>query len=38
MSVACAKEWAENFTNVEKLMEMYADDACFEVVIIAHEE
>jgi len=38
MNVAWAKEWAANFTNVEKLMEMYADDARFEDVIIAHRE
>lgn len=38
MNVAWAKEWAANFTNVEKLMEMYADDARFEDVIIAHKE
>jgi steroid delta-isomerase-like uncharacterized protein len=38
MNAAWAREWAASFTNVEKLMEMYADDADFEDVIIAHKE
>ena len=38
MNAAWAREWAANFTNVEKLMDMYADDAEFEDVIIAHKE
>jgi steroid delta-isomerase-like uncharacterized protein len=38
MNAAWTKEWAANFTNVEKLMDMYADDAEFEDVIIAHKE
>jgi steroid delta-isomerase-like uncharacterized protein len=38
MNLAWAKEWAANFTNVEKLIEMYADSAVFEDVIIAHKE
>jgi steroid delta-isomerase-like uncharacterized protein len=38
MNAAWAKEWAASFTNVEKLMDMYADDADFEDVIIAHKE
>jgi steroid delta-isomerase-like uncharacterized protein len=38
MNVAWAKEWAANFTNVDKLIEMYADDAKFEDVVIAHKE
>ena len=38
MNVAWAKEWAANFTDVEKLIEMYSDDARFEDVIIAHQE
>jgi carboxymethylenebutenolidase len=38
MNIAWAKEWAANFDNVEKLMELYADDAKFEDVIIAHKE
>jgi steroid delta-isomerase-like uncharacterized protein len=38
MNAAWAREWAASFTNVEKLMDMYADDADFEDVIIAHKE
>ncbi len=38
MNLDWAKEWAANFANVEKLIEMYADDATFEDVIIAHRE
>ena len=38
MNAAWAKEWADNFANLDKLMDMYADDAQFEDVIIAHKE
>jgi steroid delta-isomerase-like uncharacterized protein len=38
MNAAWAREWAASFTNVEKLIDMYADDAEFEDVIIAHKE
>ncbi len=38
MNAAWAREWAASMTNVEKLMDMYADDADFEDVIIAHKE
>jgi steroid delta-isomerase-like uncharacterized protein len=38
MNAAWAREWAATITNVEKLMDMYADDADFEDVIIAHKE
>ena len=38
MNTAWAKEWAANFANLDKLMDMYADDAQFEDVIIAHKE
>src|SRR5215470_6015689 len=38
MNATWAKEWADNFANLDKLMDMYADDAQFEDVIIAHKE
>ena len=38
MNATWAKEWAANFTNPDKLMDMYADDAQFEDVILAHKE
>jgi steroid delta-isomerase-like uncharacterized protein len=38
MNIAWAKEWADNFANIEKLIDMYAADAQFEDVIIAHKE
>lgn len=38
MNAAWAKEWAANFSNVDKMMDMYADDAQFEDVILAHQE
>ena len=38
MNAAWAREWAANFANPDKLMDMYADDAQFEDVIIAHKE
>ena len=38
MNTAWAKEWAANFANLDKLMDMYTDDAQFEDVIIAHKE
>jgi steroid delta-isomerase-like uncharacterized protein len=38
MNTAWAKEWAANFADLDKLMDMYADDAQFEDVIIAHKE
>ena len=38
MNAAWAKEWVANFANLYKLMDMYADDAQFEDVIIAHKE
>ena len=30
MNAAWAREWAASITNVEKLMDMYAEDADFE--------
>ncbi len=38
MNTAWASEWTANFTNPDKLMDMYADDAQFEDVILAHKE
>ena len=38
MNAAWAKEWAANFANLDKLMDLYAADAQFEDVIIAHKE
>jgi len=38
VNTAWAKEWADNFANLDKLMDMYADDAQFEDVILAHKE
>ena len=38
MNAAWAKEWAANFANLDKLMDMYAADAQFEAVITAHKE
>jgi len=38
MNTTWAKEWAANFADLDKLMVMYADDAQFEDVIIAHKE
>jgi len=38
MNAAWAKEWAVNFANPDKLIDMYTDDAQFEDVIIAHKE
>ena len=38
MNAAWAKEWVANFANLDKLMDMYAADAQFEDVIIAHKE
>jgi ketosteroid isomerase-like protein len=38
MNAAWAREWAANFANPDKLIDMYADDAQFEDVIIAHKE
>jgi hypothetical protein len=38
MNAAWAKEWAANFANLDKPMDMYAADAQFEDVILAHKE
>ena len=38
MNTTWAEEWAANFADLDKLMLMYADDAQFEDVIIAHKE
>jgi len=38
MNAAWAREWAANFANPDKLMDMYAADAQFEDVILAHKE
>lgn len=38
MNAAWAKEWADNFANLDMLMDMYTDDVQFEDVIIAHRE
>jgi steroid delta-isomerase-like uncharacterized protein len=38
MNLEWAKEWVANFNNVDKCIEMYADDAQFEDVIFAHKE
>ena len=38
MNATWAREWAANFANPDKLMDMYAADAQFEDVILAHKE
>ncbi|MGE0822841.1 MAG: ester cyclase [Candidatus Binatia bacterium] len=38
MNTSWAEEWAANFADLDKLMDMYADDAQFEDIIIAHKE
>lgn len=37
MNAAWAKEWVDSFSNVEKCVAMYADEAQFEDVVFAHK-
>lgn len=37
MNSAWAKEWVDSFSNVDKCVAMYADDAQFEDTIFAHK-